>query len=39
MTQEEILIVNAHRIMAILETFTLAPMGKVNISLYDKDGE
>jgi alpha-tubulin suppressor-like RCC1 family protein len=39
MTQEEILIVNAHRIMTILETFTLAPMGKVNISLYDKDGE
>ena len=41
MTQQDKLIVNEHKIMAILQAFCLEPSGEVTISLYnmDDDGE
>lgn len=39
MTQQDILIANSHRIMLILESFTIADEGLVNIKLYEKNGE
>ncbi len=39
MKQSDIVIVNNHRVMEILEKFSLAEAGEVAISLYDKDGK
>ena len=39
MTQQDKLIANEHRVMAILQAFSLNPSGEVNISLYNMEDD